>query len=817
MASKTKKTKMRNTRQLNREMKKNDMNVRKFLEIEAVKNNHILTVNKQEQYYIKCSPFNISIMSEKAIEGLEDCFAEILSAIPHAEIICLNGSQSYEDNKQYLSSLLESETNAAVRELDEKDIEYLDNIKLSMATSRNFLIRLNCNSSESEAEKSKKINDALQIMREQGYEVELSDKKELKKMLAIYLEQNVYDENFPDYDGQQFGITEDVAQELKLKRFVDIVAPSVINFKRSPNYYILGGTYRSVYAVRNYTTETSKQHLLKKLGEQDGVTLHIYSDVLNDVERSKAFLQAEKRNKSNYSTSKNMEGKQVGIENLSDLKELIKTAHKSNEKFINCAVFIEMSADTLDELKRLKTTVDGILSTANVTKDPLYTQQRDGFVSVAPFGFNIFANEFQRVLPASSVANLFPFSYSGKTDKKGICIGKDVNGSNIIVDFDKRDNNKTNGHIAVFGNSGEGKSYLVKQIVTIFRQQRKSNYILDVDDEYSELTNNLGGTNLDMLSGDYKINPLEPKAIMFDKEENLMTQPELTKTTQAVLSSHISFVMSFFEVYKPEMTSAQLDVLEILLNKTYKKFGIDSYTELSTVESSSFPRLQDLYEVAQNELNSYDSNNLTTDKETLYTKEQLRSTVLAINSICVGRDSHYFNGYTNIPNASFVNFIIKGVLELKENLKNAIYFNIFAFMQHKFFTEGNTAVFFEEIHEIVKSKVVVDYIRSFIKRGRKKNSDVVLASQNIDDLMLPGIVEYTRPLFSIPTHMFLFFPGKVQIETFKSVTGLSNKEFELISKSHQGFAFYMCGNERYHIQIIAPAHKSVLFGNAGGR
>ena len=812
-----KKDKVKNQRQLNREIKKNDMNVRKFLEISAVKNNYLLTVNNQEQYFLKCSPFNISIMSEVTIENLEDSLSEILSAIPKVEIIGLDGSQSYEDNKIYLNSLAESETNSKIEEIDRNDIRYLDNIKLSMATSRNFYIRINCSANESEAAKTKKINEALQIMRENGFEVELADKKELKKMLSIYLERNVFEENFPDYDGQQYGISPDEANEINLKNFVDLVAPSVINFRKSPNYYILGGTYRSCYAIRNYTTVTEKQHLLKKIGEEAGVTFHIYSNLLNSTERSKAFLQAEKRNKSNYSTSKNMEGKQVGVENLSDLKELIKTAHKSNEKFINCAVFIEMCANTLDELNDLKTKVNGYLSTANITKDPLYTQQRDGFVSVAPFGFNIFQNEFQRVLPASSVANLFPFSYSGKTDKKGIVIGKDVNGSNIIVDFDKRDSNKTNGHIAIFGNSGEGKSYLAKQILTIFRQQRKNIYTLDIDDEYSELTDNLGGTNLDMLAGNYKINPLEPKVIMFDKEDSEVSLPELSKTTQAVLSSHISFVMSFFEVYKPEMTSAQLDVLEILLNKTYKKFGIDSYTDLSAIDSHNFPRLQDLYDTAQNELNSYDRNIQTTDKETLYTKEQLRSTVLAINSICVGRDSHYFNGFTNIPNANFVNFIIKGVLDLKENLKNAIYFNIFSFMQNKFFTEGNTAVLFEEIHEIVKSKVVVEYIRSFIKRGRKKNSDVVLASQNIDDLMLPGIVEYTRPLFSIPTHMFLFYPGKVQVETFKSVTGLSSTEYKLISKSHRGFTFYMCGNEKYHIQVKVPSYKSELFGSAGGR
>ena len=55
--------------------------------------------------------------------------------------------------------------------------------------------------------------------------------------------------------------------------------------------------------------------------------------------------------------------------------------------------------------------------------------------------------QFERVLSASSAANLYPFNYSGKTDKNGFYLGKDKYGSNIIVDFDKRDDDKTNPSI----------------------------------------------------------------------------------------------------------------------------------------------------------------------------------------------------------------------------------------------------------------------------------------------------------------------------------------------------------------------------------
>ncbi len=83
-------------------------------------------------------------------------------------------------------------------------------------------------------------------------------------------------------------------------------------------------------------------------------------------------------------------------------------------------------------------------------------------MSVHPAGNNVFASQFERVLPASSVANLYPLNYSGKTDENGFYIGRDKYGSNVLVDFDRRTEDKTNSNILILGNSGQGKSYLMK-------------------------------------------------------------------------------------------------------------------------------------------------------------------------------------------------------------------------------------------------------------------------------------------------------------------------------------------------------------------
>lgn len=50
-------------------------------------------------------------------------------------------------------------------------------------------------------------------------------------------------------------------------------------------------------------------------------------------------------------------------------------------------------------------------------------------------GNNVFGNQFERVLPASSAANLYPLNYSGKTDENGFYIGRDKYGSYVLVDL----------------------------------------------------------------------------------------------------------------------------------------------------------------------------------------------------------------------------------------------------------------------------------------------------------------------------------------------------------------------------------------------
>jgi len=612
-----------------------------------------------------------------------------------------------------------------------------------------------------------------------------------------------------------------------LKDYLGLIAPSVANFRVNSRHFIIGNTYRSVWAVRGYPTKVSAEAggvaLLSHIGEKDGITVKIYTRKLSDYEQQQILENANKANRQKRRDNKVTVSTKAD-QNMQDIQNLIARSHQRKEPFMYCTVFIEIIADSLESLKSKQSNLKTALNQKKILFDQLHMQQKQGFFSVMPNGSNAFGNQFERALPASSVANLFPLSYSGKTDPNGYYLGRDENGSNIIADFDLRAQDKTNGHILVLGNSGEGKSFLLKFIVINLRMAGKKIFILDPDDEFKGLVKELGGTYLDMTAAKYCINPLEPRLLTIgddddiEEDENLPTPEAFTKGT--ILTQHIAYLRDFFRIYR-NFEETELDVIEILLEETYKRAHISDNTDFNKLKPEDYPILSDLLKVVEDKLITY-TEDCTESKKMghpiFYTEELLRSVGLGLRSICIGAASRYFNNYTNIPNADFIDFSVKGLLQTNENLKNAMFLNIFSYMSHKFLTIGDCALVVDELHEFIKNKLAIQYINSFMKRGRKKNSDIIIASQNPEDLLMSEVVVYTKPLLSIPTHSFLFHPGGNCAPTeYQTALNIRPFEFSLIKTPNQGHCLYKCGNERYHLRVIAPPHKQALIGDSGGK
>lgn len=597
-------------------------------------------------------------------------------------------------------------------------------------------------------------------------------------------------------------------EQLAVKDFFDRILPGTLKFYS--DHYICGDSYRCVWAIKEYPPSTEEQAILSQLADRSRITLRIYNRLVDSAEQRKIIQNATRRNRLR-SGGDDVQETVDAENNLKDVVQLLADLRKNREPLLHCAVFLELKASDPERLRELQSDVMMELTRSKINVDRLTLRQLDGFLSVVPFGYNHFGSQYERVLPASSVANLYPFNYSGKTDPHGFYLGRDKFGTNILTDFDRRSDDKTNANVLILGNSGQGKSHLLKGILANLRESGKSLLVLDPEAEYQELCESLGGCYLDYLSGEFVINPLQPLAWNEETEnEDDERTPEAFKKT-TMLSRHISYLKDFFRSYK-DFTTAQLDTIELMLQKLYRRFDMDDYTDFSQVAPEKFPTMSDFYDLLEEEFDLYDPK-----RKNLFSEETIQEVCLGLHSMCKGAESKYFNGHTNIKDDKFLVFGVKGIMELNRNLRDALLFSILSYMTNALLGAGNYVGALDELYLFLTNLTAIEYIRNLMKRDRKKDSLLVLASQNIEDFLQPGVRELTKPLFSIPTHQFLFNPGQLEPKAFCDTLQLEQAEFELIRYPERGTCLYRCGNERYLLQVHFPEFKESMFGKAGGR
>ena len=564
------------------------------------------------------------------------------------------------------------------------------------------------------------------------------------------------------------------------KDFLDMIAPAAVKF--NTDHFILGSRYHTAMALKSYPPMTDELALLRGLGDMGGVNLRLTARQVTPAEEDAILHAATNKSRMERSNTNDYKQSVTAEANLRDMAELLAKQRQEKEPLIHCGVYLDIAATDTEKLRAARDTVSAQLVRSRMGADPLLLRQREGFLSANPAGGSQLANFAERVLPARSVANLYPMNYSGKTDPKGFFIGRDRFGSNIIVDFDRRASDKTNASALILGNTGQGKSYLLKLLLCNVREAGKSVISLDSEHEMEDECRALGGYFLDYLSGQYRINLLEPRC--WDDGSGPEDPDAQDAFRGTLLSQHIAFLRDVFRV--------------------------TDRTDFASMRPEDYPILSDLYDTIQDAYDNYDAAGL-------YPREMLRDLLLGLHSMCRGADSRFFNGHTNITNSKFLVFCVKGLDNMAENLRNTLLFSLLSYMSDQLLTLGNSVAAIDELYLWLSDPTVITYIRNALKRVRKKESALFLASQNLEDFTQPGIRELTRPLFSIPVHQFIFNGGNVDKKFFMDNLQLEESEYALIRDPQRGSCLYKCGNERYLLQVQAPEYKQTIFGTAGGR
>lgn len=474
-------------------------------------------------------------------------------------------------------------------------------------------------------------------------------------------------------------LTPEQEEEIRIQSYFDRITPSVLRFY--PDYYICGNNYCSVWAIREYAPKTQEQAILSHIADHENVTLKIYNRPVSAAEQNQIIEHADRKNNAQKNTTTKLAEAIDAESNLSDMVEMLTDIRRNNESMVHTSVFIQLKSSSKERLTELQADISMELIRSKISYDRLLLQQKEGFIATLPFGRDMFGNLFERVMPISSAANLYPLNYSGKTDEKGLYIGKDKYGSSICVDFDVRSDDKTNSNIVILGNAGEGKSFLLKLILTNLRESGFDILNIDPNVEYVELTNNLGGVNIDLMGGKYTINPLEPTPWATDDNQTMLEVEAFSKTS--ALSQHISYLKDFFRCYK-DFSDAAIDTLEIMLGKNHIIRAVAEMSDIIEIQSDKIHTENPVFEniplpdnppiVHENDENIKEViNKQTADTEENLKEETAPTIDPAVGGIAIslfGQLTRMMTQDSNIDQSQFVNHsveteILRKVLERK--------------------------------------------------------------------------------------------------------------------------------------------------------
>jgi len=191
-----------------KQKEKQKLATRQLIGTKAVTDYSLQTYDHGELVFFIVKPSNISVLSEASLSARIYGLMTVLKGMTEIEMLCLNSRENFEDNKRFLRSRMEQEDNPTVRKLLQADLNFLDRIQVQMATAREFLIIIRLKD-EKQSEVFPYLNRIEKTLREQGFSVKRAANEDIKRLMAVYFEQNVTTERFEEFDGERWVILND--------------------------------------------------------------------------------------------------------------------------------------------------------------------------------------------------------------------------------------------------------------------------------------------------------------------------------------------------------------------------------------------------------------------------------------------------------------------------------------------------------------------------------------------------------------------------------------------------------------------------------
>ena len=416
-----------------------------------------------------------------------------------------------------------------------------------------------------------------------------------------------------------------------------------------------------------------------------------------------------------------------------------------------------------------------------------------------------------RGIPSNTIAGMYPWIFAHVSDEGGVKLGSS-DGIPVFVNFFRRDAERVNSNMVIVGKSGSGKSYTTKSLLLNLAAEDSKIFILDPENEYSELANTLHGKIINVGNATYgRLNPFHIITALDDDEAG-----EGGGGPAGSFATHLQFLEEFFRQILPDIDKDALEYLNSLVERVYMNFGITAETELSSLRAEDYPVFDDLYDVVLSEFERTSND---------YLRQLLRSLVNYISKFSTGgRNSNIWNGPSTITtdenfsvfnfqsllanrNSTIANAQMLLVLKYIDNeiIKNRDY-NI------KYGLKRKVVVVIDEAHVFIDTKfpVALDFMFQLAKRIRKYNGMQIVITQNIKDFVgSEEIARKSTAIINACQYSFVFGLAPNDMEDlcrlYEKAGGINEQEQEDIISAKRGQTFaIMSPTSRTSFHVDVP-------------
>lgn len=564
----------------------------------------------------------------------------------------------------------------------------------------------------------------------------------------------------PKVDHEKVATPEDMAKGMI--NIKDIIAPSAVEVDF--DHIRIGSNYYTTLFVSGYPRFVGANWLSPIINFDHTLDLSMFYYPV----KSKGILEDLKKKITEMEATVRTDRERGKIEDptvtsaLEDAHALQEQLVKGIERFFQFSFYITIPAETLDELKTVKSKVESTLGSLLLISKTATLQMEQAFQSTIPTALDKLL--ITRNMDTTSLATTFPFTSSDLTQETGIMYGINRHNGSLII-FDRF--SMENANTVIFAKSGAGKSYFVKLEALRSLVFGSEIIIIDVEEEYKMLCEAVGGDFISFSANSQsRINPFDLSNIAVEGENEL---------GQKILSLHTLLKLIF-----KDMSSAEEAILDRALIETYRIKGITPDPE--TQMSKEPPVMEDLYKVL-----------LGADEP------EAKGMAERLERYIKGSLTGIFDSQSNVNlNSKMTVFSTKN---LEDILRPIAFYIILDFIWTKIRRDLKKRILIvEEAWYLMQNEDSARFIYGIAKRARKYYLGLTTISQDVDDFLTS---EYGKAIVTNSSIQVLLKQHPAAIDKVADTFYLSEGEKRLLLGAGQGEGLFFAGANHVAIRVVA--------------